>query len=74
MKQPSMASDLRTPEEEDNESMADYADGVGDGEMIIMKPPHMSVEQKCSFEKLPQRFFNFCSGQPLNKEPCSMHL
>ena len=43
MKQPSMASDLRTPEEEDNESMADYADGVGDGEMIIMilylKPP-----------------------------------
>jgi len=33
MKQPSMASDLRTPEEEDNESMADYADGVGDGLM-----------------------------------------
>ena len=31
MKQPSMASDLRMPEEEDNESMADYADGVGDG-------------------------------------------
>ena len=29
MKQP---SDLRTPEDEDNESMADYADGVGDGE------------------------------------------
>ena len=36
MKQPSMASDLRTPEEEDNESMADYADGVGDGKMIVM--------------------------------------
>merc|ERR1719340_75218 len=32
-KQPSMASDLRMPEEEDNESMADYAEGVGDGEM-----------------------------------------
>jgi len=32
MKQPSMASDLRMPEE-DSESMADYADGVGDGGM-----------------------------------------
>ena len=34
MKQPSMASDLRMPEEEDNESMADYADGVGDGKSL----------------------------------------
>ena len=31
-KQPSMVSDLRMPAESDNESMADYADGVGDGE------------------------------------------
>ena len=30
-KQPSMASDLRLPAESDNESMADYADGVGEG-------------------------------------------
>jgi len=28
-----MVSDLRMPAESDNESMADYADGVGDGEM-----------------------------------------
>jgi len=32
-KQPSMASDLRLPAESDNESMADYADGVGEGGM-----------------------------------------
>lgn len=39
MKQPSMASDLRMPEEEDNESMADYADGVGDGKSSSQSQP-----------------------------------
>ena len=35
-KQPSMVSDLRMPAESDNESMADYADGVGDGESYLV--------------------------------------
>ena len=30
-----MASDLRMPAESDNESMADYADGVGDGKFYF---------------------------------------
>ena len=38
LKQPSMASDLRMPEE-DSESMADYADGVGDGEWSSFQTP-----------------------------------
>ena len=43
MKQPSMASDLRMPEEEDNESMADYADGVGDGKSFYFEAALSSV-------------------------------
>ena len=31
-----MVSDLRMPAESDNESMADYADGVGDGESYLV--------------------------------------
>ena len=34
-KQPSLVSDMRMPAESDNESMADYADGVGDGQYQI---------------------------------------
>ena len=69
MKQPSMASDLRTPEEEDNESMADYADGVGDGEMIIIKLFLLNLiichwNKNVVLKNCPKDFCSFAQGNP----------
>ena len=34
-RQPSLTSELKLPPESDNESIADYADGMGDGEFYV---------------------------------------
>jgi len=57
-KQPSMASDFRGHGESDNESMADYADGVGDGGMeedgsfIGKYSPNRNADQSSAFATL----------------------